>query len=90
MKQQFDTLVEHLLGTNMFLEQAIELLERRMIEGALERSGGKQVAASKRLGIHRNTLQRKMEQYQIESGRQPRRKPVERAARVRRRKAVPA
>lgn len=90
MKQQFDALVEHLLDANMFLEQAIELLERRMIEGALESSDGKQVAASKRLGIHRNTLQRKMEQYQIVSGRQPRRKPAARAGRTRRAKSVPA
>lgn len=82
MKPEFDALVEHLLGADIFLGQAIELLERRMIEGALERSGGKQVEASKRLGIHRNTLQRKMEQYSLVNGRRAWRKPAARVART--------
>jgi len=86
MKQQFDALVEHLLGGNIFLEEAIELLERKMIQGALERSGGKRTAASKQLGIHRNTLQRKMEQYELGDAR-PRRKPALRAGRTRGRKS---
>jgi DNA-binding NtrC family response regulator len=86
MKQEFDVLVEHLLAGNIFLEEAIELLEKRMIQGALERSGSKQTAASKLLGIHRNTLQRKMVQYQLGKGR-PRRKPVARAGRPHKRKS---
>jgi DNA-binding NtrC family response regulator len=85
MKNEFDALVEHLLAGNIFLEEAIELLESRMIRGALEQSGGKQTAASKRLGIHRNTLQRKMVQYQLATSR-PRRKPAVRAVRVSKRK----
>ena len=81
MKPDFDTLVEHFLATNIFLEEAIEALEKRMIERALEQSGGKQVGASKLLGIHRNTLQRKMVQYQLGNGR-PRRKPAVRSGRT--------
>ena len=80
MKQEFDVLVEHLLETNIFLEEAIELVEKRMIQGALEKSGGKQTVASKLLGIHRNTLQRKIVQYGLGNGR-PRRKPAARVAR---------
>lgn len=87
MKQEFDALVEHLLAGNIFLEEAIELLERRMIQGALEQSGGKQTAASKRLGIHRNTLQRKMVQYELGKDRRPRRKPAVRAGRAHKRKS---
>lgn len=86
MKQEFDVLVEHLLDGNIFLEEAIELLEKRMIEGALAKSGGKQTAASKLLGIHRNTLQRKMVQFGLGNSR-PRRKPPARAARTRKRKS---
>jgi DNA-binding NtrC family response regulator len=86
MKQEFDVLVEHLLAGNIFLEEAIELLEKRMIQGALAKSGGKQTAASKLLGIHRNTLQRKMVQFELGNVR-PRRKPLVRAARTPRRKS---
>jgi DNA-binding NtrC family response regulator len=86
MKIEFDRLVEHLLDGNLFLEEAIELLERRMISGALQRTGDKQTAAAKRLGIHRNTLQRKMVEYQL-GNRHPRRKPAARAGRTPKRKS---
>ena len=86
MKQEFDVLVEHLLDGTIFLEEAIELLEKRMIARALEKSGGKQTAASKLLGIHRNTLQRKMVQYELGNGR-PRRTTAARARRPSKRKS---
>ena len=60
MKDRFDGLVEHLLESGFFLQQAIEVLEKCMIQNALDRNKGNQCAASKLLGIHRNTLQRKM------------------------------
>ena len=60
MKNEFDALVEHLLDGKLLLEEAVGILERRMIQRALERAAGKQTAASKILGIHRNTLSRKV------------------------------
>jgi DNA-binding NtrC family response regulator len=87
MKQEFDVLVEHLLDGNIFLEEAIELLEKQMIQAALARGGGKQTATSKLLGIHRNTLQRKLVQYGLGNTR-PRRKPPARVARTRKRKSA--
>jgi DNA-binding NtrC family response regulator len=85
MKERFDGLIEHLLAGNIFLPEAIEILERSMIGRALEQNGGNQCAAAKQLGIHRNTLQRKMTEYEIGNGR-PRRKPVASATRTRKRK----
>ena len=79
MKERFEALVEHLLSGNIFLEEAIEILEKAMIQRTLERTGGNQSEASKRLGIHRNTLQRKLLQYGLVNGRaRARRKPVAR------------
>jgi Fis family transcriptional regulator len=83
MKDRFDGLVDHLLAADIFLEQAIEVLEKNMIQRAMERHGGNQSAASKQLGIHRNTLQRKLVEYGLANGRS-RRKPVSRAGRPRR------
>ena len=83
MKDRFDGLIDQLLTANIFLEQAIEVLERNMIQKALERSRGNRSAASKQLGIHRNTLQRKMVEYGLGNGR-TRRKPAARAGRTRR------
>ena len=82
MKDRFDGLVDQLLTANIFLEEAIEILEKSMIQKALERQSGNRSAASKLLGIHRNTLQRKMVEYGLGNGR-TRRKPVARAGRVR-------
>ena len=68
-----------MLGGNISLEDAVEILERSMIEGALALNRGNHSAASKQLGIHRNTLQRKLTEYGLGNTR-PRRKPAAKAA----------
>lgn len=73
MKEQFEELVAHLMEKGFFLEEAVELLERTLIERALRNCGGNQSAASKVLGIHRNTLQRKIVYYRLDG--RPARKP---------------
>ena len=82
MKENFDALVQHLLNGNIFLQQAIEVLEKSMIEGALKGSKGNHSAASKLLGIHRNTMQRKLVAYGLSNSRpRARRKAAGRAGR---------
>ena len=85
MKEKFDGLIERLLDANMFLPDAIEIMERSMIYRVLERNAGNQCAAAKQLGIHRNTLQRKMTEFGIGNGK-PRRKPVGKVVKPRKRK----
>jgi Fis family transcriptional regulator len=88
MKDGFEGLVEQLLDGGLFLQQAIEILEKSMIQGALQHNQGNQCAAAKQLGIHRNTLQRKMVAYAV-GGTHPgiRRKPMARAGHARKKKA---
>ena len=78
MKERFDGLVDDLMTAGFFLEQAVEILERGMIERSLRMTKSNQSAAAKLLGIHRNTLLRKMVEQSID-GKRPRRKPVTRA-----------
>jgi DNA-binding NtrC family response regulator len=78
MKERFDALIDYLMNAGFFLEQAVEILEKGMIERSLKVTKTNQSEAAKLLGIHRNTLQRKMLEYKID-GRRPRRKPVARA-----------
>lgn len=78
MKESFDALIDHLVSGGFFLEEAVEILEKGMIVRALTKTNQNQSGASKVLGIHRNTLQRKMTQFQID-GKHPRRKPLARA-----------
>jgi DNA-binding NtrC family response regulator len=86
MSENFESLIEHLLGNGFFLEEAIELIEKTLIARALERTRGNRTAASKILGIHRNTLQRKIAQYQI-SARQRRKTATRESGATRKRKA---
>jgi DNA-binding NtrC family response regulator len=87
MKDTFEGLVEHLLDGGLFLQQAIEILEKSMIQGALERNHGNQCCAAKQLGIHRNTLQRKMVAYEVVGTRlRARRKPMAHAGNPRKKK----
>ncbi len=44
----------------------VAMLERPLLEEILERTGGNQVQAARRLGIHRTTLRERMERYGIE------------------------
>lgn len=75
MKENFDALVDYLMQNGFFLEQAVEILEKSMIERAMHSTEANQSEAAKLLGIHRNTLQRKMVVYNID-GRRPRRRPA--------------
>ena len=75
MKEKFDSLVTHLLDNGFFMEEAVELLEKELILRAMERTKGNRSAASKLLGIHRNTLQRKREEYKMEPARVQRKPP---------------
>jgi DNA-binding NtrC family response regulator len=80
MKESFDALIELLVSKEFFLEQAVEILEKGMIERVLSLNGNNQSEAAKALGIHRNTLLRKMVQHRI-GGKHPHPKPAERARR---------
>ena len=85
MKNEFDGTVDRLLGAGIFLPEAVEILERGMIAGALKIAEGNQCAAAKALGIHRNTLQRKMTGFGM--GKPPR-KSAGRAGAPRRRRSA--
>ncbi len=83
MKETFEKLVDHLLENGFFMEEAVEILEKTLIARAVERTDGNRSAASKLLGIHRNTLQRKIIEYKLGDQR-PRKKPVGKAQAPRR------
>jgi DNA-binding NtrC family response regulator len=84
MKETFERIVDHLLENGFFMEEAVEILEKTLIARAVERTNGNRCAASKLLGIHRNTLQRKMIEYKLGEQR-PRKKPIRRAQAAHRR-----
>jgi len=44
----------------------INQIEKLVIEKALEQSDGNQLSASKKLGINRNTLRKKIKQFNVD------------------------
>ncbi|MGC1685851.1 MAG: helix-turn-helix domain-containing protein, partial [Candidatus Acidiferrales bacterium] len=51
----------------ILLEEAVTEFEKKFIKSVLEHSKGNQSQAAKILGIHRNTLSRKVEAYKLDT-----------------------
>ena len=69
MKDQLEALVSQMVDRGILLQEALTEFERRFIKCAMENSEGNQSRAARVLGIHRNTLSRKVEEYKLENGR---------------------
>ena len=54
------------------LEEAVTEFEKKFIRRVLEGAKGNQSRAAKLLGIHRNTLSRKVGEYKLDHVRRPR------------------
>jgi DNA-binding protein Fis len=66
VKEQLESLVAMMVERGILLEEAVMEFEKKFIKRVLERSNGNQCRAAKVLGIHRNTLSRKVDQYKLD------------------------
>jgi DNA-binding NtrC family response regulator len=66
VKDQLDALINQLVDRGIVFEEARAEFEKRFIRKVLESNGGNQSKAAKILGIHRNTLSRKIETYKLD------------------------
>ena len=66
MKDQLEGLVSQMVERGILFEEAVEEFEKRFIKRVLERTAGNQSRAAVVLGIHRNTLSRKIDEYKLE------------------------
>lgn len=65
MREQLDRLIDEMLTKGILYEDARREIERRFITRALSRSKGNLGRAADLLGIHRNTLSRKITTYRL-------------------------
>lgn len=65
IKDDLDTLVQHLLDRGILFEDAQREFERLFIARALAKTKGNVCKAAKITGLHRNTLSRKISAYRI-------------------------
>jgi Fis family transcriptional regulator, factor for inversion stimulation protein len=66
VKDQLEGLVSLMVERGILFDEAVSEFEKRFIKRVLERSNGNQSRAAEVLGIHRNTLSRKMAQYKLD------------------------
>jgi DNA-binding NtrC family response regulator len=66
VREQLESLVGMMVERGILLEEALTEFEKKFIRRALERSNGNQSRAAKVLGIHRNTLGRKITEYHLD------------------------
>jgi DNA-binding NtrC family response regulator len=65
ISERLDKLVEEMVDKGVQFEDALHEFEKRFIARVLGSCDGSLTRASEALGIHRNTLTRKMGEYKI-------------------------
>ena len=66
MKDQLEALIGQMVERGILLEEALAEFERRFIKRVMDHVEGNQCRAARTLGIHRNTLGRKLEEYKLD------------------------
>lgn len=66
MKEQLESLINQMVEHEISFEDALSEFEKRFIKKVLEKSNGNQSKAAQTLGIHRNTLSRKIDELDLD------------------------
>jgi DNA-binding NtrC family response regulator len=66
VRDQLEALVGQMVERGILFDEAVNEFEKRFIKRALDRSNGNQSRAARLLGIHRNTLSRKIGLYKLD------------------------
>jgi DNA-binding protein Fis len=66
VRDQLEGLVTQMVERGILFDEAVEEFEKRFIKRVMERTNGNQSRAAEVLGIHRNTLSRKLTEYRLD------------------------
>ena len=66
MKDQLESLVKQMIDHGILFTDAVSEFEKRFIKRMLDENHGNHSKTAKALGIHRNTLSRKVEELQLD------------------------
>ncbi len=66
MKEQLEALIAQLVERGILYDEAVTQFEKRFIGRVLENNRGNLSRAARALGIHRNTLSRKLSLYRLD------------------------
>ncbi len=65
MNDQLDALINEMIEHGVHYEDAVSEFEKRFIAKALDKHDGNRSKTARTLGIHRNTLSRKIEEIRM-------------------------
>jgi len=65
VREKLELLVAEMIEKRIYLDEAVREFEKKFIQNALAKTGGNQSRAAEVLGLHRNTLNRKIGQYKL-------------------------
>jgi DNA-binding protein Fis len=63
VKEQLEALVSEMIDRGLRYDEALGEFERKFIMTSLEKNKGNQTKAAKAMGIHRNTLNKRLTSY---------------------------
>ena len=66
MRDQLEGLISLMVERGILFDEAVGEFEKRFIKRVLDRPNGNQSRAAAGLGIHRNTLSRKITEYKLD------------------------
>jgi len=69
VRDQLEGLVGQMVERGILFDEAVGEFEKRFIKRVLECTNGNQCRAAELLGIHRNTLSRKITEYKLDNRR---------------------
>jgi len=67
VRDQLEALIGQMVERGILFGEAVTEFEKKFIKRVLDRSNGNQSRAARVLGIHRNTLSRKIGLYKLEN-----------------------
>lgn len=74
MKDQLESLVNQMIEHGILFTEAVSEFEKRFIKRMLEKHNGNHSKTAAALGIHRNTLSRKVDELGLDTNHRPKRR----------------
>jgi len=65
VKEKLESLVSEMIERRIYLDEALSEFEKKFIQSALSQTRGNQTKAAQVLGVHRNTLNRKITHHKL-------------------------
>ncbi len=71
IKQVLEEIIDEMVAKGIYWTEAVSQFEKLFILRALEKSNGNLSRAAETMGVHRNTLSKKLREHKIEKKKNP-------------------